>query len=204
MRNLRSACVLAGAIAVLALAPAATADTCCANTHVTFTPASAEPGDRVEIHGIRCLGPDNHGPLELNLVAFWLSTDRIPADDPGDVPGNPAVHLADDLPRVGRWLPFESVTHAGQTRKGTATIIVPDLPDGSYQLWWRCDNGGGRGSGIHYAGGARLYVGIEPDTATVDPAPAPPSSVPAFVAVVGLIAGLVTFVRLSGARRHSR
>ena len=172
MKHLQIVCVLAGMTTALALAPIATADTCCANTRVVFTPTSADPGDVIAIDGIRCLAYDNSGPLELNLEAFWLSSDRVPADpDPGSAPGGPA-RPANDLPPVDQWLPFASVTHAGQARSGTTTIVVPDLPDGSYQLWWRCDNGGGPGSGIHYSGGSRLFVGIpDPDTATVDPEP---------------------------------
>lgn len=192
------------AMTLMLAAPTALADTCCANTSVTPVPRVAMPGDTVRLDGIACLGPDNSGPLPLNPVEFWLSTDRVPADpNPGDTPGNPDVHLADDLPPVGQWTPFASVTIQGEAAVGSATIVIPDLADGRYQLWWRCDNGGGEESGIHYSGGPLLAVGTTtPDTATEGPAshprPAPPS---ALLLVVAIAAGFLTFrtARRSGA-----
>lgn len=184
---------LVAVLALALLAPAVRADTCCANRAVTFSPQSADPGETVKIRGIVCLKPDNRGPLELNLVGWWLSPDDIPAEIPGDTPGNPAVHHPDDLPRVGKWHDFASVSDPGVKAAGSATIVVPRLPDGSYQLWWHCDNGGGPGSGIHYSGGPRLFVGL-PVTSTevavaagrVDTMPVAPFLVLAALAGVGL------------------
>ena len=97
-RRIVTAHVLA-ALTLVILAPTVMADTCCANTSVTPVPRTAMPGDTVRLDGMACLNADNSGPLPLNPVEFWLSTDRVPADpNPGDAPGNPDVHLADDLP----------------------------------------------------------------------------------------------------------
>lgn len=160
--------VLIGITLALLVAPAAFADTCCANTAVLLRPTTAEPGDTVRLSGIQCLNYDNSGPLPLNLKRFWLSTSAVAANPaPGDVPG---PGLPADIPPVDQWLPFASVP--GPNGTGSATITVPDLPHGSYQLWWLCDNGGGPGSGIHYSGGPRLVVGTAlPNTATTDPTP---------------------------------
>lgn len=179
-----------GTIAALAFTPVAFGDTCCANTSVALRPALAMPGDAVEVDGIRCLEYDNTGPLALNLKAFWLSTDRVPADgDPGSVPGGPS-RLATDLPPVERWLPFTSVSGAGAVGAGTATIAVPKLPSGSYQLWWLCDNGGGPGSGIHYSGGPRLVVGPgSPDTATATAPGREDDRDPAGLLAIAFVAG---------------
>jgi len=98
IRRRMVASVAIAAMVLTLAAPTALADTCCANTSVTLVPRVAMPGDTVRLDGIACLGPDNSGPLPLNPVEFWLSTDRVPADpNPGDAPGNPDVHLADDL-----------------------------------------------------------------------------------------------------------
>jgi hypothetical protein len=205
-RSMITAVVLAG-MTLLTLAPAVLADTCCANTSVTPVPRSAMPGDTVRLDGIACLNPDNSGPLPLHPVEFWLSTDRVPADpNPGDTPGDPDVHLANDLPPAGQWLPFASVTGEGKAAVGSATIVIPDLANGKYQLWWRCDNGGGEGSGIHYSGAPLLAVGAAtPDTATAEPAskprPATPSALPW---VIALAAGLLTLRRVGTVRRISR
>src|SRR5450759_2872585 len=56
--------------------------------------------------------------------------------DPGSAPGSGLARLANDLPPVEQWLPFASVPDAGQVRSGAATIVVPDVPRGSYPLWW--------------------------------------------------------------------
>lgn len=205
-RRMVTAVVLA-AMTLLVLAPTALADTCCANTSVTPVPRSAMPGDTVRLDGIACLNYDNSGPLPLNPVEFWLSTDRVPADpNPGDAPGDPNVHLADDLAPTGQWFPFASVTVEGEAAIGSATIVVPDLAAGKYQLWWRCDNGGGEGSGIHYSGGPLLAVGAAtPDTSTAEPAssnqPAAPSGLPWLVAVA---AGFLTLRRVAAVRRIPR
>ena len=109
----------AAVVASLVVAPVAFADTCCANTSVTFAPRAAEPRDEVRVERIACLGADNSGPLALNLVSFWLSTDDIPAEpSPGDVPGSDLVHLADDLPAVEAWIPFEAVSGTRRRRRG--------------------------------------------------------------------------------------
>ena len=193
---------IAAVVASLVVAPIALADTCCANTSVTFAPRAAEPRDEVRVDGLACLNSDNSGPLELNLVSFWLSTDDIPADpDPGSVPGSPLVHPADDLPPVEDWIPFGEVPGAGAVSSGSATIVVPDLPRGTYQLWWLCDNDGGPGSGIHYSGGTRLKVGGAPDTSTLEPAgirdPAVGSWPPVpLLALVGMVAFVATMRHL--------
>jgi hypothetical protein len=201
----KAAGLLAGITAMLIFAPTVAADTCCANTSVVLHPATARPGDSVRVDGIACLNYDNSGPLALNVKSFWLSADDVPADaDPGSAPGSGLARLANDLPPVEQWLPFASVPDAGQVRIGAATIVVPDVPRGSYQLWWLCDNGGGPGSGIHYSDGPRLKVDPgSPDTATVDPAPArSPASPAALLVAIGLAAGFVTLCHVPVRRRH--
>lgn len=206
-RRHKAAGLLAGITAVLIFAPTVVADTCCANTSVALQPATARPGDSVRVDGIACFNYDNSGPLALNVKSFWLSTDEVPADpDPGSVPGSGLARLANDLPPVEQWLPLASVPDAGQVGIGAATIVVPDVRSGSYQLWWLCDNGGGPGSGIHYSGGPRLkVVPGSPDTATVDPVPAGSPAPPAALLVaIGLAAGLATLCHLPARRRHTR
>lgn len=150
----------------LLLAPVALADTCCANTSVLLEPTMAEPGDTIRLSGIQCLNYDNSGPLPLNLKRFWLSASTLAANpNPGDTPG---PGMPADVPPVEQWLAFKSVPDPNGS--GSATIVVPAIPRGSYQLWWLCDNDGGPGSGIHYSGGPRLEVGAGlPNTATIDP-----------------------------------
>ena len=149
--------------AVLALAPPVLADTCCANVPVELDPPSAETGDTVRLTGLQCLTSGGDARLPLNLAAFWLAPGNRPAEDPGDVPGTLPYP---DLPPTETWLPFASAPPFGSTTDGVATITVPDLADGRYQLWWWCDNGEGPGSGIHYSPGPRLAIGLPPDTAT--------------------------------------
>jgi hypothetical protein len=175
------------------VAQVALADTCCANTAVTLEPERALPGQTVTVRGIRCLNADNSGPLSLNLRAFWLSSASVPADpDPGSVPGS-GIGIPADVPPVERWLPFAD---AGDAEGDTASLVVPVVPRGSYQVWWLCDNGGGPGSGIHYSGGSRLAVGSRgPDTSTADPGP---SAVPHWPAVL-LFSVVVTTVVMSRA-----
>lgn len=161
-RSILRAIVL-GVVAAMLLVPVAAADTCCANTAVELDPPSAEPGDVVRLIGLRCLNADNTGPLPLSLGAFWLSSGTRAAEvDPDTVPG---PGLPQDLPPTEEWLPFASSPDASAT-SGRATIVVPDLPRGSYQLWWWCDDGSGPGGAIHYSIGPRLVIGAIPDTAT--------------------------------------
>jgi hypothetical protein len=170
---------LSGLAAVLLAASVALADTCCANTALKLHPTTANLGETVTVGGIVCLGPDNSGPLPLNLDGFWLSTDHVPADaDPGSVPGG-GGRLANDLPGVETWLPFASVTGGGAAAAGTVTLVVPAVTSGSYQLWWHCENGAGPGSGIHYSGGSRLRVqATGPNTATgLTPLPGAPAGI---------------------------
>ena len=202
-RGIVTALVLA-AVTLVILAPTVLADTCCANTSVTPVPRTAMPGDTVRLDGMACLNADNSGPLPLNPVEFWLSTDRVPADpNPGDAPGDPDVHPAADLPPPGQWFPFASVTVEGKAAVGSATIVVPALADGTYQLWWRCDNGGAPESGIHYSGGPRLTVGATPDTATAEPASDPRPATPTALLWVVAIAAVLVTLRRAAAGSHT-
>ena len=194
-----------GAAAVLLLAPAASADTCCANIPVKLDPPAAMPGDTVRLIGMECLNADGSGPLPLDLGAFWLATGARPADaDPGSVPG--AGLPAPDLPPTEEWLPFDNVPDATAS-SGDATITVPALPDGTYQLWWWCHDGSGPGGGIHYSTGPRLAIGAVPDTATkAASSPASSGSSRSHDWPVGLVlalgaAAFVGTVRSSRARR---
>lgn len=158
--------IVLGVVAAMLLGSVASADTCCANTAVDLDPPSAQPGDVVRLIGMRCLNADGTGPLPLSLGAFWLSSGTRAAEvDPDSVPG---PGLPQDLPPTEEWLPFASSPDASAT-SGTATIVVPDLPRGSYQLWWWCDDGSGPGGAIHYSIGPRLVIGAIPDTATEAP-----------------------------------
>ena len=148
-------------LAALAWATPASADTCCANVPVRLDPPAAMPGDTVRLDGMECRNADNSGPLPLNLGSFWLATTNRPAEvDPDTTPGEGLP----EMPPVEEWLAFDSVADgdAGAAVPGTATITVPDLPDGRYQLWWWCDNGSGPGGGIHYFDGAETRGGPRP------------------------------------------
>jgi hypothetical protein len=154
--------------AVLLLAPPVSADTCCANLPVDLEPTAARPGDTVRLIGLECRDADNSGPNPLDLGTFWLATtNRAPEGDPDTTPGEGPP----DFPPVEAWHAFDSVAPgaAGVAAPGDATITVPDLPDGRYQLWWWCDDGSGPGGGIHYSTGPRLVIGEVPDTATAPP-----------------------------------
>ena len=188
-RTLRSA--IAAIIAILLLAPPALADTCCANLPVRLDPRSAMPGDTVRLIGLECRNADNSGPLPLKLGAFWLWPGKRAAEGQPDVvpgPGLPA-----DLPSTARWLPFATLPPPTAGR-GDATIIVPDLPDGTYQLWWWCDDGTGPGGGIHYSTGPRLAIGVPPDTAIDRGGPVGAWGAPGWRAGLIVSVGLVAFV----------
>ena len=162
--NLRA--LVIGAMAVLLVAHPVSADTCCANLPVGVDSAPSRPGDIVRLTGLECRAADNSGPLPLLLGTFWLAdTDRGPSGDPDTTPGDGPP----DFPPVEEWLAFTSVDadDIGVAAPGDATITVPALPVGWYQLWWWCDNGSGPGGGIHYSTGSKLGVGPPPDTATV-------------------------------------
>jgi hypothetical protein len=182
------ATLIAGA-AFLLLAPAVLADTCCANLPVGLDPRSAMPGDVVRVVGLRCLNADNTGPLPVKVGAFWLAKGERTADaDPESAPG---PGLPAELPPIERWLHFATVPDPTKT-VGDATIKVPDLPNGTYQLWWWCDDGSGPGGGIHYSTGPRLPIGGSPDTDTaiaVTPGSSGSSGWPA-----GLAFGIFVFV----------
>ncbi len=179
--------------AVLLLAPPVLADTCCANLPVDLEPTAAEPGDTVRLIGLECRDADNSGPNPLELGTFWLATTNRPAESgPDETPSEGPP----DFPPAETWPPFDSVApgDAGVAAPGDATITVPDLPDGRYQLWWWCDDGSGPGGGIHYSTGPRLVIGEVPDTATaapIVPNPLDRAGGPAAV-VVGL--GIVVFL----------
>lgn len=166
-RTILRAMVIASA-SILLLAPPVSADTCCANLPVELEPTAARPGDTVRLIGMECRDADNSGPLPLELGSFWLATTDRPAE--GDPDTTPGVGPP-DFPPVEDWHAFESVEAgaAGVAAPGDATVTVPDLPDGRYQLWWWCDNGSGPGGGIHYSTGPRLAIGQVPDTATAAP-----------------------------------
>lgn len=176
------------AAALLLLAPTALADTCCANIPVGLDPASAKPADTVRLIGMQCLRSNGSGPLPVNLGAFWLATTDRPAIEPGDVP---AVGLPQDLPPVDEWLAFDSVPDPSAT-SGDATIKVPQLSNGTYQLWWWCDDGSGPGGGIHYSTGPRLAIGGIPDTDTAETAS--PGSSGSSVGLGLALFGAVVFV----------
>jgi hypothetical protein len=107
---------------VVVLAPAALADTCCANTPVELVPAVAKSGQTASVSGVRCLNADNTGPLPLNLVGFWLSPGSRPAvSDPDTAPG---AGVPSNMPDPESWPPFDSVTEAGDG-SGSAVFTVP-------------------------------------------------------------------------------
>ncbi len=179
--------------AMLLMAPPVLADTCCANLPVDLEPTAARPGGAVRLIGMECRNADNSGPLPLVLGSYWLaSTDRPAEAEPDTTPGEglPA------LPPVEDWHAFASVAAgaAGVAAPGDATIIVPELPDGRYQLWWWCDDGSGPGGGIHYSTGPRLVIGQAPDTATATPGVAGDDGRPAWPTGIVLGIGAVVFL----------
>jgi hypothetical protein len=180
---------LAAIVVVLLLAPPVMADTCCANIPVQLDPPSAMPGDTVRLIGLQCRRADNSGPLPLNLGAFWLWPGKRAADAQPDTAPGPG--LPGDLPPTEEWLSFATVPDV-VVGSGDATITVPDLPDGTYQLWWWCDDGSGPGGGIHYSTGPRLAIGVSPNTDTEGGALPDASGSP------GWPAGLVVAVGVAG------
>jgi hypothetical protein len=197
--------VLCGTVAAIAMvvlaASVVLADTCCANTPVGFQPSAARPGTTVRVTGIRCLNADNSGPLPVVLDGFWLWSGHRAADAHPDTV--PAPGLPEALPDVGQWLPFESVRPAADG-SGVGAFTVPRLADGTYQIWWICNNDQGPGSGIHYGTGSRLTVGAPPETAAVGPTASPRSAgpEPALALLFGLSAG--AFVLTLVSTRFSR
>ena len=154
--------VVAIAIAAALLLPSsALADTCCANTAVRLDPRVATVGESVRLIGIQCLRADNSGPLPLELDAFWLWSGKRAAERYPDTAPGPG--LPQDLPPTQAWHRFATVPDPAGIA-GDATITVPDLPRGSYQLWWRCGNEPTPESGIHYSTGPRLTIGAAPET----------------------------------------
>jgi hypothetical protein len=206
-RTTLRAMVIASA-AILLLAPPVLADTCCANLPVDLDPTAAKPGDEVRLIGLECRDADNSGPNPLDLGTFWLATTDRPAEV---APDQTPSEGPPDFPPAETWPAFDSVAPgaAGVAAPGDATITVPDLPDGRYQLWWWCDDGSGPGGGIHFSTGPRLVVGEVPDTATVasiQPDHVERAGGPA-AAVVGLGAAVfLWFLRhpVRGARHRER
>ena len=191
----------AAIVTLLLLVPPALADTCCANVPVQLSPRSAMPGDTVRLIGMQCRNADNSGPLPLKLGAFWLWPGNRAAEiDPDTVPG---PGFPEDLPPTEQWRPFSSVPDSA-AGSGDATITVPDLPDGTYQLWWWCHDGTGPGGAIHYSTGPRLAIGVPPETATDGGVPNAPASSgggwPAGPAVVVGVAAFLLAVRFTDAR----
>lgn len=180
-----------GIVAVMLIAPPVFADTCCANVPVQLDPTAANPGDTVKLIGLECRNADNSGPNPLRLGSFWLATtDRAAETDPDTTPG---AGLPEVLPPIDDWLAFDSVPDE-VTGPGDATITVPDLPDGRYQLWWWCDDGSGPGGGIHYSTGPRLAVGEVPDTATEAALPSDRTDGPAWPVGILIFLGVAVFV----------
>jgi hypothetical protein len=191
-RTTLRAMVIASA-AILLLAPPVLADTCCPNLPVDIEPTVTRPGAMVRLVGLECRNADNSGPLPLDLGTFWLATTDRPAEgDPDTTPGEGPP----DFPPVEEWHAFDSVAAgaSGVAAPGDATITVPELSDGRYQLWWWCDDGSGPGGGIHYSTGPRLVVGTVPDTATASPTSPGPAEGPSGLA--GFVLGLGSVVFL--------
>lgn len=170
-------------VALLLLAQVALADTCCATAPIALDPPAAIPGQTVRLIGMRCLTSDGAQTNPLKLGRFLL-TARSP-----DVPG--AGPTAAGLTAVKSWLAFKQVPSPAQAI-GVASIIVPNLPRGDYQLWWWCDDGSGPGGGIHYSTGPRLRIGIvAPDTATE---PSVPTDIPQQRVPALLVLGVAVFL----------
>ena len=180
--------VVIGIAAVLLLAPAALADTCCANTRVTLDPPSAKPGDAVRLIGMRCLRADNSGGLPLSLGSFWLwAGDRAGEADPDTAPG---PGLPQDLPPVEKWLPFDSVDVAA----GSAAIIVPQPARWQVPAVVVVRQRRGAREWIHYSTGPRLAIGVVPDTATEAARPPGVSDSHGWRAWLVLALGAIVFV----------
>lgn len=201
--------VVAATVGLLLLAPIAAADTCCANTAVEIEPRSANPGDVVRVNGITCLNADNTPGAVFKPERFWFWPGSRAAEGAPDVV--PGEGLPQDLPPVDTWPSFTSAIKPA-SGPAIAVLSVPELSEGTYQLWWWCD-GGGPGGGIHYSTGPRLVVGM-PDTSTVEPAAAQGQAngggwtVPSVLAIAGigalLFLGLDTVSARVRRRRNSK
>ena len=104
------------------------------------------------------------------------------------------------MPDAATWPAFDNVSPAADG-SGAVSFTVPRLESGTYQLWWRCDNDDGPGSGIHYGTGERLSVAALPATSTHSAARSwlqsrPPIAVLAFVLAGGALASIALHVRL--------
>lgn len=157
---------LAALAALLLVAPVALAHTCCGSTAVVLDPSETVVGATVELVGLTCEA-DERMPLET-LTGFWLTTQARDSflEDPA-------------RPDPASWHPFASIEDPTAT-VGSATITVPDLPDGRYYLWWACRETAGETASyvLQWSEGGRLVVGSPPTDC-----PAPPTTFAAFGAL---------------------
>ncbi len=122
------------------------------------------PRATVRLIGMECLSNDGTQTNPLKLGRFMLTSRSL------EIPG--IGPTAAGLPPIGKWVRFKQVPDSSATT-GDALVVVPDLPNGTDQLWWWCDDGSGPGGGIHYSTGPRLRIGpVAPDTAIEPNAPA--------------------------------
>jgi hypothetical protein len=172
-------------VATLALAPVASADVCCGTADVTFDPPRAQAGKTVTLDGLVCVDPANGTQATLaSLRGFWLTRqdDRAFLDDPA-------------RPDPAEWPAFASVPDPN-AKTGSATIVVPSLRDGRYNLWWACQDAASADSYVlHASTGSRLVVGPPPETATeTAPEPTPTSPRADWLLVLAGGAGVVAYL----------
>jgi hypothetical protein len=180
-----SVAVTLGVAVAMAIATTTLADTCCGTASVTFDPPAADPGELVRVDGLRCVEADGAGPLPLDLGGFWLTTlDRE------------AFLESSESASTDAWPAFTEVP-ASDAEVGAAVIRIPDLPPGSYTLWWECLEAAGTGTSSavrHVSTGLALQVGpAAPDTATALPpdSRSADGSAAVTLAAVGVAGGLV-------------
>lgn len=158
-----AAMLLAVALPIAAWVPAAVrADTCCSTADVSVDPPIATAGEVVALDGISCTAADGGASWPLAaLRGFWLTTET------------PDAFLEDpDRPDAASWPAFDAIDFP-DALVGSAAIVVPGLPDGSYAVWWSCADPDATSAAsyvLHRSTGDRLRIG-PPDTAAENPAP---------------------------------
>jgi hypothetical protein len=175
--------ILAGVLAVAA-APAVLADSCCGeHPDLVARPSVATPGMAVTFAHISCTGLGDPPPKLSSLRRYLLTTDSI-----ADVTNNLDA---------SSWSQFKEIV-APDSTTGGARIVVPELPDGDYFLWWTCETAPGVFA-YHYAPEAVLTIAatLPPtDTDTVQRSADRGQPDPRLALLAGVAAAVAVLCRL--------
>lgn len=156
MKRILAAGLIAAALSMAWSVAVVSADTCCGSSEVGLDPPQGEPGDTVTLEGLACKAADGSGSSPLALLGGF----HLDADSPEGSLG--------DAPDAAEWPAFSTVADP-DALAGSASIVIPEVPDGRYRLWWACHDPGdpdGASFALQYSTGPRLVVGSPPDTST--------------------------------------